>query len=94
MRVIGLKHDDDGWSGLEYRTTYRMEWMGCLAMAKVLYDYSEEAEVLIQEIAGAAFKKIDITNAQGIMKIPEAGVIQIRGKNKVYDIVPFMYIKN
>ena len=86
MRVQNYKSfENDPWTRFGFDTTYPIGWLHCLAYAKAVFDYTENAEVLVAPIAGAAPHKVEIEKPDDIWDIPEAGCIIVRGHNKVYD---------
>lgn len=91
MRVQGLR-ESDGWSCLGFRTTFRNGWESCLSYAEIIYKYMEQAEIVVAKIAGGTFSPVDIKEIKDIESIPETAVIGVRGKNTIFDKVPFQII--
>lgn len=90
MRVTGMKKEE-GWAGLEFRTTFRMGWERCLSVARVIWDYTDNAEIRVGDF-GQRPEVVEVTKSDDFEKIQEAGYIEVRGRSKVYDNTLSQYI--
>ncbi len=91
MRVEGFRRNKNKWNAFRFHTTYRMSWELCKSMVIGMYDYIGNPEICTAEVAGAHAAPCDIKETSDILQIPEAGVLIIRGANKVYDNAPFQF---
>ena len=91
MRVQNLKIANDGWADYEYRTTYRMGWHNLIFVAKTIYPFLINPEVLVLSNMGKSFVPIKIKDEMDLLDIPEGAAIEIRGLNKIYDKAPFQF---
>ena len=92
MRIQNLKKFSDGWSMLDFRTTYKYGWQSCIAYAEVIYRCTRQPEILTSNVRGENFQWIDINDAKDVKNIDKSAVIQVRGANKMFDNVPFQFI--
>ena len=90
MRIDGFKQEEV-WTTYGFYTTYRMDWKHCLAYAYTIFDYLNQAEILVTEVGVSNPKTIEIKTKEDIWNIPESGAIYIRGNSKVYDDAPIQH---
>lgn len=89
MRVQGYKTDD--WALYEFRTTYRMGWHNLIFFVKAIWPHIINPEILVSANVGQEFKPVEIKEEEELISIPEGGAIEIRGRNKIYDDIPFQF---
>ena len=86
MKLEGVKKEGD-WLRSEWRLTYRVGWEHICKAAALLYQYTEDAEVLTGGASDGSTAAVKDEN--DIMSLEEAGYLTIRGLSKIL-MVPVM----
>lgn len=92
MVILGNKKNDDGWTGYEFKTTYKMGWHNCIFLMKALYPHLINPQVLISQELNTGFDAINVKQEDDFFVIGsdyEATAIELRGMNKLFDNVMF-----
>ncbi len=86
MKLEGVKKQGD-WLLSEWRLTYRVGWGQICKAAALLYQYTEDPEVMTGGAEGSSTAAVKDEN--DIMSLEEAGSLTIRGLSKIL-MVPVM----
>ena len=92
MNVFNMLKKETNWTELKFKTIYKNDWESCKSFIFSLYDYLDEAEVLFQPIDTDKPDILELTDKSDIWNIKEGANIQIRGKNKIYNNIPFVFV--
>ena len=82
MTLIGVKKDN-GWLYSEWRLTYGTGWDSICKAAELLYEYTEDPEVITGSASGSS--TADIKKGEDILGLQEAGYLTIRGMSKIIE---------
>ena len=86
MKLAGVEKINEGGSWLysEWNLTYRVGWEHICKAAALLYEYTDEPEVLTGDAEGTA--RAEIGSAEDILKLDEAGRLTIRGTSQIIKV--------
>ena len=71
----------------EWNLTYRVGWGHICSAAALIYQYTEDAEILVGDANGQ--QTVNISSAEEIGQLEEMGWLTIRGRSKIIG-VPLM----
>ena len=91
MRFKGMEKLDGDWLEYSYEVTYPMGWHNCVFNALTLAPHLKDAEVLVAGGIGTPFKTVEIKDRRDFLSLEEGGALEIRGRNTIYDNVPFQF---
>lgn len=83
---------DGEWARLRFRSTWKNSWSMVLCYAAVVAEYSTNINVMTARIAGDEPVKVDAKSVNEMFKLPEQGVLIIRGNSKIYDQMPMQFM--
>lgn len=82
MLLLGVR-EENGWLASTFNLTYPVGWEKICKAVSMAYGYYDNAEVLVDD------KVIDISSAEEILTLEEAGTMTIRGISTIIK-VPIM----
>ncbi len=82
IRIEGI------WNEYRFCSTYPMEWINVVFLARALYTALKNPQVLVAAAPGEEFKTIEIKDADSFIDLEEDIALEIRGECSVYDGIP------
>ena len=83
MKLLGVEKEG-GWLYSEWRLTYRVGWGHILSAASLLYEYTENPEIIVADADGK--KSVEIKEAKEVKEIDEYGRLTIRGMSEMIKV--------
>ena len=83
MKLMGVEKDG-AWLYSEWALTYRVGWGHICKAAALLYQYTEDPEVMTGGAEGSSTAAVKDEN--DIMSLEEAGYLTIRGTSEIFRI--------
>lgn len=86
MKLSGVEKMNDGgaWLYSEWNLTYRVGWEQICKATALLYEYTDNPEVLTG-FAGGSSRAV-VNSADAILKLEEAGWLTIRGVSQIIKV--------
>ncbi len=87
MKLLGVDKDGNDkykWLYSEWALTYRVGWGHICSAASLIWHYTEDPVITTGDASGR--KSVDVKDADGILKIEEAGWLCIRGTSEILKV--------
>ena len=83
MKLLGVeKRENHLYS--EWNLTYRVGWHQIVKAAALIYQYTEDPEILTGDAGGES--KVSLKNAEEILNLEEMGYLTIRGMSEILKV--------
>ncbi|MBP5256064.1 MAG: hypothetical protein J6Z80_03310 [Clostridia bacterium] len=83
MKLLGVEKDG-AWLFSEWNLTYRVGWEHILRAAALIWEYTEDPEIIVGDASGESV--VEIGGPDDVSSIGESGWLTVRGVSKIIGV--------
>ncbi|MBQ6677449.1 MAG: hypothetical protein IJU75_01930 [Clostridia bacterium] len=83
MKLLGVEKDG-AWLFSEWNLTYRVGWEHILRAAALIWEYTEDPEIIVGDASGE--RAVKIGGPDDVSSIEESGRLTVRGVSKIIGV--------
>ena len=83
MKLLGVEKDGN-WLYSEWNLTYRVGWENICRAAALIYQYTDEPEILVGD--ADVSRSVTVGNENDVLSLDECGRLTIRGVSRIIKV--------